>query len=164
MNKPRTLTAPNGTVVFYEISPCSWMDADYGLQVRFSLSERAANAASAFVCRKDLAVTAANATKMAEEFLAQGGLEKLHRAVAQWDQHKTELRAEARAARAEDVARVAKMRADGFTHRVVAWIHPAAGGSDRPVELYTRGRPSFRRIRTLLAESEVKNDYRIEAL
>ena len=56
------------------------------------------------------------------------------------------------------------MKKEGYTHRVDAWIHPEAGGSDYPKQQYFKGEPSKKDIETLLAASCVKNDYKVTTL
>lgn len=55
-------------------------------------------------------------------------------------------------------------KADGFTHRLNAWIHPEAGGSDYPKQRYFKGEPSKADIAEFLAMSCVKDDYKVTVL
>lgn len=53
----------------------------------------------------------------------------------------------------------AKLRAQGFTHKTVAWVH--AGGDDTQIVLYTKGAPTDAQIKRELAKrgSRVMDDY-----
>ncbi|TSK07803.1 MAG: hypothetical protein FPO08_00370 [Geobacter sp.] len=70
--------------------------------------------------------------------------------------------------REKEKKRVAKVDAqkaiEGFTHKMIAWIHPKAGGSDYMVDVYFMGEPKEEDILRQLKGSAVKNDYRIEIL
>ena len=55
---------------------------------------------------------------------------------------KKELAAEAKAEK--------KLIAQGFTHKVAAWIHPKAGGDDRQIAFYSKGEMTETQIKALL--------------
>jgi hypothetical protein len=55
----------------------------------------------------------------------------------------------------------AKYKAQGFTHRLVAWVHPLTGGDDYSVQRYWKTRPADHQVQKILkkAHSAVLNDY-----
>lgn len=63
----------------------------------------------------------------------------------------------------EQYEAMAKMKAKGYTHVVVAWVHPGSG-DDYPVRAFYTGKPGPREIAKLLAGSIVKNDYKVKEL
>lgn len=65
-----------------------------------------------------------------------------------------------------ELQRAVDHRAKGFTHRLLAMIHPEAGGSDYLVEFFTEKEPTPAEIEKLLKErrSAVLNDYRLTHL
>ena len=62
-----------------------------------------------------------------------------------------------------DKRRAAKRKAQGYTHRIVAWVHPTYG-DDYQIEAFTVGEPTADTMRQLLKRSTIKDDYRIETL
>lgn len=56
------------------------------------------------------------------------------------------------------------MAIEGYTHKMIAWIHPKRGGDDYMVDVYFRGTPTEADIQRHLKSSHEKNDYRIEEL
>lgn len=60
--------------------------------------------------------------------------------------------------------RDAKKKAEGFTHRITAWIH--AGGDDRQVDFYTNAEPTKKQIQALIRKegSRVLDDYTVQVL
>lgn len=66
----------------------------------------------------------------------------------------------------KDQLRDAKARAEGFTHKVEAWVHPEGGGDDYRMVAFTKGAPSKKWIENSLKKegSRVLTDYRITAL
>lgn len=58
-----------------------------------------------------------------------------------------------------------KFKAEGFTHRVDAWIHPSAGGSDRMISFYIANQPkNYIESRLRNEGSMVVDDYTLTAL
>lgn len=57
----------------------------------------------------------------------------------------------------------ASMKAQGFTHRVDAWIHPSSG-SDYQKQQFFKNEPTKAQLFIMLASSEVKTDYKVTAL
>lgn len=54
----------------------------------------------------------------------------------------------------------------GYTHRITAWIHPAAGGDDYQIDAYSQGEPSKASIKAMLRKrgSRVLDDYQVFSL
>lgn len=67
---------------------------------------------------------------------------------------------------AKDKREAKKMKAKGYTHSVLAWVHPERGGDDYQIMLYTIGAPSPKSIEATLRKrgSRVLNDYSISPL
>ena len=153
-----------GQTVFYEISPCSYMYGSYGLQLKVSLHKDACNAESEFL--RDKACVKADFDKRAKvmlaEFLDGKGIAKLQRNVKEYAKRLEKFKREWAAIEAkqakEQAARDAKMIRQGYTHRIVAWIHPQAG-DDYQVQAYSNGPFTKADIRDILKDSRAKNDY-----
>lgn len=164
----------NGEQVFYSVSPCSWMNKHYGLQVQISLKPNAVNAESEFIRDKGIEATDkpkqeldAAAKVMVEKWLGENGTAILHENVAKWKAAAAEF---AREFAAEDARFAAqqkkddkKYKAKGYTHRVDAWIHPD-DGDDYQTTTYFAGEPQKAEIDKLLRKSAVKNDYTVTEL
>jgi hypothetical protein len=65
-----------------------------------------------------------------------------------------------------ELQRAGDHKAKGFTHRLLAMIHPEAGGDDYLVEFFTKKEPTPAEIEKLLKKrrSAVLNDYRLTHL
>jgi len=63
-----------------------------------------------------------------------------------------------------NAARDLRMKRKGYTHKVLACIHPSAGGDDFFTQTYFKGEPTKVDIAALLRKSAVKDDYRVEVL
>lgn len=164
----------NGTTVHGEVSPCSFMYPTYGLQIRLALSEKACNAESIFAIDKTLEVSEMDdgalrtaCLALAEAKLAGSGIAELEAQVAKWKQARAQFEAEdakRQSAQAKRDAREdAKMKAQGFTHKVVGWVHPLSG-DDYMVEGYVRGVPTPADLRKILRGSEDQKDYKVTEL
>lgn len=57
-----------------------------------------------------------------------------------------------------------ELKAKGYTHLVLAYVHPRNGGDDYQTGAYYIGEPTEKDIAKLLVRSEVKTDYRVEVL
>lgn len=169
-----SLTFANHSI-FWEVSPCSWMYPGYGLQVRISLKANAVNAECEFVHNKTVRADTLPKDQLREaaehevrQWLEQHGVKPLQTAVTKWARYAAKFKREEsiRQARSKQqlAAADAKHKAQGFTHRVDAWIHPRAGGDDYPVRLYTRQSPTAAELRKLLQPSAIKTDYRVTPL
>ncbi len=168
----------HGTVLSVEVSPCCWMYANYPLQVTYqSADERSVGA-----CRSKR-LSQADASREDVQGMLERGLTlgacvacgKPHlvnpdsnrgencntcftaRITAEYDQA-------AAKERDKQAKRDAKMKAKGFTHKVIAWVH--GGGDDKQVEMYTQGAPSAADIKTRLRKlgSRILNDYTVTPL
>lgn len=160
----------DGVKVFASISPCSWMYAGHGLQVQLAVVENAVNAESEFICDKATKVVKvtpailAKAKKNAKSWVKENGVKCLQKLHDSWQKKNAAFAAEfaaeeARFARLE-AARIKRMAKQGYTHRIVGWVHPAQG-DDRQFEAYSVGAPSKATINKLLARSVVKTDYKV---
>jgi len=139
-----------------DVSPCSWLNHDYGLQIQVTM------AGGGNVCVIDKAVKFADATEAdVRRLLAivrtkpcsrcgktafdpesvrtnrQGLCEQCFMADLTAEFDKATAKEKKRMAKAD-----AKYRATGHTHRVDAWIH--TGGGDQPVSFYFKGSPRRR--------------------
>ena len=63
-----------------------------------------------------------------------------------------------------DAAEDAGLKAEGYTHKFVAWIHPKAGGDDYQIVAHIIGKPTKRQIGGFLRKSVIKNDYVVTEL
>lgn len=63
----------------------------------------------------------------------------------------------------QEARRDEKKKAQGFTRKVVAWIHPEGGGDDYQIEIYSQGEMPEKEIMAIIArrKSSVTNDYRV---
>lgn len=162
-----------------ETSPCCWMHPNYGIQVQYRAedgrswgyahapNEPEAKATKEFVqellearlkpnkcetCQTPhLFDKNGNRGKQCEKCFMKGVTAAYHKALAKEN--------------AKIAKREAKLKKDGFTHRVTAWIHPEHG-DDRQVDFYTKGEPTTNEIQAELkkAKSQVLTDYTVTAL
>lgn len=67
---------------------------------------------------------------------------------------------------AEVAQRDVRMKREGWTHRVTAWSHPAAGGDDFMFDVYFVGKPTKKQIEKQFrdAGSCVFNDFQVVVL
>ena len=172
INTSKFLIEHNGTKVFCEISPCSWMYANYGLQVQLSLKENANNTESKFINDKniicfDVPLPLKEANNLATGWLGANGIKPLQNSIDAWNKAKEEFDKERIIDEAKEVKRAAKMsakrKAEGFTHLFTGWIHPACG-DDYRVEAFIKGVPTNTDIANLLKKSTVKDDYKITTI
>lgn len=165
----------NGEKVFFEVSPCSWMNKGYGLQVQISVKANPVNAESEFI--RDKAIEATERTKqeledaakvMVTEWLGANGTALLHDNVAKWQAARAEFARDLQKEEERFAAKQAKddkkYKAKGYTHRVDAVIHPTSGGDDYMTSTYYAGKPTEKDIAKLLRSSEVKDDYKVTEL
>lgn len=176
---PGFVLSHEGRAVHVEVSPCSSMYAPYGLQVRLALEPKAANAEAIFLneptisCRDargplDAAALRELAEATAQRWLAKNGIAPIQRAADEWAKASAKYEAEAKVEAAREKAHlertIAIRKKHGFTHRIVAWIHPKRGGDDYRIEAWTKGEPSPAEIALLLRDSRVKDDLIVHAL
>lgn len=170
----------DGVVLTLEISPCSWMYPNYGLQVQVTMENNGGN-----VYLLDKAVKFENATEAdlnrlfdrvklvkckicgkpafdptAAETNRDGKCETCFVGQLRKQFEKDQKKEDQRMAKLD-----AKYLKKGYTHRVDAWIHPAAG-EDSMVTFYTQGEPSKDLIAAQLrkARSTVLDDYTVRPL
>jgi hypothetical protein len=172
-------TECNGTQLTAEVSPCVWMYPAYPLQIRINM----AGGGNAFKVHKGLTwgtATEEDVVALAESVSVcacsrcgkpafdpatvetnRGGLCESCFMADLTATYQKEVEKEMQAVRAEDD----KMRADGFTHKVEAWIHPAQG-DDYQIDFYVTSRPLDDTIVAMLARrgSAVPSDYVIKVL
>lgn len=165
----------NGEQVIFSVSPCSWMNRSYGLQVRISLTKNAVNAESEFIIDKGFEATDKPmqvlddaAKSMVEKWLSENGTKILHEQVAKWKVTAAEfardiVEEEERAA-AEQTRDDKKYKAKGYTHRLNAYVHPEHGGDDYMTVTYFAGAPKKAQIDKILRSSAVKDDYAVTEL
>lgn len=176
----------DGISMVARISPCSWMYETYGVQVHVSEAGHGSNGASIFEVLK---VPFAKATVgEVDAFVAGiqvcwsacstpgctgrrlvGSRKKSDGGEVCEPCFLRQLHKEFEAAAAKEKAREAredvKKAGEGFTHKVEAWIHPKAGGDDRQVVVYWRGKPTDDDVKKLLRrQSRVDSDFRVVAL
>lgn len=146
------------------VSPCSHMYENYGLQVRVEMEDggctyqhdpkpfaACADADFLALCAKVRISPCATLGCPGHAFVdpasnRNGRCEKCF--LADIDREFSALRKKAQAAA---LRRNARRKAQGYTHRVEAWVHPAEGGDDFPVEMYFRGEPDARAIQDILS-------------
>lgn len=163
-----------GVPVFVEVSPCSLMHKGYGLQIRLALRNPAPNIASCFdvdkatdprkmKTREELL---AAAQAQALRYLARHGLAQVGYAVDCWVHFVAKEMVEDKHAEtaANKALAKAKAKAEGYTHRVTAVIHPKSGGDDYAVQALYRHEPTQQDLATLLSASAIKDDYLVEVL
>lgn len=160
-----------GQTVFFSLSPCSWMYPGYGLQVKLSLTPNGFNGASVFINDKsiqgDRAALEAAAPGAVDKWLSVHGVQPLHDAVAKNATLEAEFALEnernRRRDQVRDQKRIAKLKQQGFTHRIDGWVHPSSG-SDRQVSVVTKGTPTDAMIKSALRGCSLKTDYKVSAL
>lgn len=158
------------------VSPASWMYADYGLQIAIRLE----NGGVAYLRRESLRF--ADATEADIRALLDGvhlvackicGKPAFDPATVSTNRDgqceacfMAALKAEFSAAQEKENRRLAKLDAkrklEGYTHRVDAWVHPAAGGDDYLLNVWMIN-PTDDDIRAYLRRkhSRVLDDYRV---
>lgn len=168
--------AVHGIELKVSVSPCSWMNEGYGLQVEYTSADRRSHG---FIGDKKF--DQANATKENVVEMLQTHLTlqdcgtcklpclidpKSNRGTScekcfmkalrsEWDKEDA---LEEKKLEAE----IAKMKKQGYTHRVAMWIHPASG-DDYQMDVYTKGEPTTERIQDTLKKkrSKVLTDYQV---
>lgn len=161
-----------GDTIYWQVSPCSWMYPFYGCQVQLSLSPNPKNSASIFINDKaaagfDYHKLCEYGSAMVRLWLGDENVAALkHRAERSVVEEATlaaaleELLAEQQALPAEQDASYA---AEGYTHRIDTWVHPAEG-NDYQRTTYTRGEPTKEVIDQILGDSVIKTDYSVTKL
>lgn len=166
-NLPTQQVKVDDKTVYIKVSPCSWLNKGYGLQIGLSLRENAANIGTVFdVDRSVDATTVAKqdllplALTQAQRWVGENGLDRLQTAFKneadlykKWDEME-------RQRLINDMRRYTKAKNDGYTHVMTASIHPKSG-NDKIVEVLSVGAPDAETIKRTLRYSVVKNDYRV---
>jgi len=163
-----------GRDIYVEISPCSWMYAGYGLQIKLSTAKNACNAESVFDRNPDVKAGELSTKALVEKahaqavrWLAINGVGEIDKAVARWAKIRVRLDKAIEKERVrEEKARIRRLKqrqAAGLTHVVDACIHPFSG-DDFQIEACTIGEPTPEDIKRILAESVVKTDYKVSVI
>jgi hypothetical protein len=164
----------SGVQYFVEVSPCSFMYSDYGIQYTVALSRDACGSAKVSLCEKDLAGRRPSPELMAtvifraKKWLRSTGnaelLQQLTREAAErLARYDAELAAEREAAKKFYADEARKLKARGYTHCVTYVIHPECG-DDAMWRAFFTAKPTDKQIAALLKKSEVKDDFVVAAL
>jgi len=162
------------------VSPCSWMYPGYGLQV----SIQGENFGQVMALNKPLDF--ADATPADVDALAVVNLipcsNKCGRMAFDPAHHRTnragqcevcflvalnaELESGLAEEKKEDAACDALMAKEGYTHKVVAWVHPSDGGDDYQLVMHSKGEMLPAEIEAALRKkkSRLTNDWKQTAL
>lgn len=187
--KGRTFThVVDGRELTATVSPASWMYAGYGLQLRVTLPDAGGGALGGDAYLHDKSVDGSQPTeeqvmglfrRVALCKCSQPGCERVAFDPAKMSTNRggqceecfmTKLRAQFDAAAAKEAKKEAaldaKMKAKGFTHKVVAWVHPKAGGDDYKLIIHSVGKLTDAAIKKELRKegSNVETDYTIVEL
>ena len=175
------LTREVGSVkLSIQLDPCTWMYPGYGLQASISMEgggkATVSNKAVLFAdaTRADLqsmfervgVVTCKDCGKPAFDVVT---VETNRKGLCE-ECFMTALEADFQKAMAGEAKRMGRMdqkhKANGYSHRVDAWIHPAGGGDDYSVAIYSKGQPSDELIQKTLKRkgSAVLDDYKVAML
>ena len=131
-----------------------------------SLASKGCNAESVFVRTKQAYckdTAEADAIKLAQTWLLENGLAPLNDAIAYWVKAQQELAAMQSRENEKLAEEESRLRKEGYTHKVTAWIH-SDHGDDRRKVAYYKGEPSKRSLSALVRGSIVKNDYKVTSL
>lgn len=169
-----------GAKLSADISPCSWMYPDYGLQLSITME----GGGRAYVLNKNLTFETASE----KDALAMCQLVKIVPCkccgkpafepksvqtnretkceecfMAKWTKEVEELQKKEAASLLRRDKKHLKL---GYTHRVTASIHPAAGGDDYLVDFYVQGKPTKASIQAMIKKrgSVVLDDYSVSDL
>lgn len=179
----KVLSEPAGCVLSSEVSPCSWMYRNYGLQIQVLLRYNDADFGSVYLLRKDLPfeqATTADVQALVDQVKLvpcnnncgkpafspttaktnrSGKCESCFR-----QELDREYQAELALEKARQAREDAKFKAKGYTHRVTAWVHPASG-DDYSIEIYAvNPSPAMIRDQLKMKRSVRLDDYTIVAL
>ena len=169
----------HGITVEVEVSPCSWMYANYGFQFGY----KANDGSSAAYCNRN-GLTCEDATpadvQAMLDALTVGACDKCGRPhLVNPDSNRgetceecfvTAIIAELKMEQAKEdkrkAAEDAKMKVKGYRYKTVAWVHPSAGGDDYQVVMYTVKRPLKAEVQAMLKKkrSSILDDYNIAKL
>lgn len=171
-----------------EISPASWMYQGYGLQLRVKLADAGGGAHGGDAYLNDKSVDGSQPTEQqVMDLFSKVGLCKCSKrgckrmafdpATASTNRDgkceacfmeklNADLQKSQEKQRKKDAERDAKMKAEGYTHKVVAWVHPKGGGDDFQLIMHTMGKPTDASIKARLrkAGSVIDTDYKVTEL
>lgn len=170
----------DGTQLTLEISPCSWMYPNYGLQVKITM----AGGGDCFFHEKDKLFADANEDDLNKLFdqvrlvkCSRCGKPAFDPMVCGTNRDGLcescfidDLNKEFQKVHEKERQKLAKLdakrKAEGFTHRVSAWIHPSQGGDDYQVEIWFKRDPPQKEITDFLRKkkSSVLDDYQVLTL
>lgn len=185
----RTFThVVDGRELTATISPASWMYPGYGLQLRVTLPDAGGGAlgGDAYLHNKEVEGSQPTEEQVMGLFrraalceCSQPGCERVAFDPAVMHTNRggqceecfmTKLQAQFDAVAAreakKEAALDAKMKAKGFTHKVVAWVHPKGGGDDYKLIIHSVGKLTDAAIKKELRKegSNVETDYAIVEL
>ena len=162
----------HGLTVNVEVSPCSWMYENYGLQVMYGSHE---THSWGFCNRKNL--PAGDATREDVQAMLDEQTE-LHQCEECGQDHLKDINPDHPGNREEkcetcfmanhkasfaklmeeenkkQAKKDAKMKQKGFTHKSEAWVHPPRGGDDYQVLIYWPKEPTPEEVREELAKTK----------
>lgn len=175
----------HGHVLTVEVSPCCWMYQYYPFQVSYTAKDGRSHGVVADRQWKEATATSADVQTMLERHLHAELCEKCATPHLRNDTDapkcdgsrlrfcevcflakiKAEYEEEQKKEDAKIARRDKRKKAQGFTHKVLAVVHPA-GGDDRVYDIYTKGRPSDAQMRDELRRlgSVVLDSYTITEL
>lgn len=167
-----------GLTAKVEVSPCSWMYANYGFQFQY----RATDGSSwGHLLRKDLTCETATRddVQVMLDALPLGKCDRCgqpHLVNKDGNRGETceacfvtainaKLEAIQAEQKAEDEAEDAKAKADGFRYKAVAWVHPPQG-DDYQIMWYSKTKPTKAGVVGELRKrrSQIETDFRITKL
>lgn len=156
-----------GRRVYVKLSPCSWMYSNYGMQLEFSLQQKAPDVASVFFVFKqhDVEAMPRDQTMKLAKKEARNWIDKMQNrqqlvdAEAKYAKYlmfadKIHAKREAKA-----MAYIAMMKLKGFTHKTICVIH-SNSGDDSVREIFTKGKPGLGLIHKYMKNSAVKNSFK----
>lgn len=169
----------NGVALSLNVSPCSWMYQNYGLQVQINM----AGGGCIYILDKELPFEKATEDDLNRMFdqVRIVACKRCGKPAFDPSVHDTnreglcegcfmsDLDAELEKATKKEEAQFkrlnAKYKKDGYTHRIDAWIHPKHGGDDYQASFFVKGEPSKSFIEKELAKtSRVTSDYTVVKL
>lgn len=173
----KSWTTADGVSLSAEISPCSWMYSGTALQIKVTMGsdggtaylraattwDKATEEDFDALCQQVRTRACARCSKPAfDPDVVQTNRDGLCETCFMGDlraEYEKEVEKEKKRLTRKD----AQMIKQGFTHRVDAWVHPAAGGDDFQVGFYFKGAPLKKDIQALLKKegSAGLDDYRV---
>ncbi|MDK9702470.1 MAG: hypothetical protein OEL20_04970 [Sulfuritalea sp.] len=162
----------DGHKLSLEVSPCSWLYPGYGLQVQITLH---GGGGHAYIHNKELhfeKATMADLERMFDQVKLvpckkcgkpafDPATVDTNRAGECEECFMDRLNAELKKAQEKEDRRMRRLdathRAQGYTHRIDAWIH--GGGDDRQVSFYSKGKLTTKEVKALIRkQGSMKDD------